>query len=112
MDEEKRKKTLAAMRAALKGARSERKLDKEHVADWIDYEIRSLRQHGGNTSDGLNEAMHLASNRKMLHEIRVENRYGEETEIMAVKEREEYKKRPSVRALKKQRSKGAGGVSL
>jgi hypothetical protein len=113
MDEEQRKKNLKAMRQALKEARAQRKEDMRELGDRMYDEIYELHYSDPRTytSNGLDDVMHLASNRKLLHEVRAENRYGEQSKgVLAIKEREEYQKRPSVRALKKTRD--AGGRSM
>ena len=62
-------------------------------------------------SESRSDVIDLARSRNMLHEVRAENRYGEQSKgVLAIKEREEYQKRPSVRALK--RSRDAGGRSM
>ena len=107
-EQQKRNQLLDRMKTALREGREQRRSDRQDVGQRIDDEVVSSVTAGHCDDDALSKAVQLAGTRNMLHEIRAENRYGEEKGILAVKDKEPHEKRPSVRALKQHRIGGRG----
>ena len=104
MDEQERKRVLEVMRQALKQGRAQRREDMADERENLSEAIRDAKAWAHPVDEQhLNRTLQRQKSRDMLAPAKLPGR-KKPVKLAAIKTKEKYRKRPSVRALKRSRA--------